>query len=345
MSRRPPSDLSERPGRSSVGSLAPFLAVACLVVAVACGNPPPSGSNVASPGVAERSAASTAEPPPDGTADTQPGDLAGLVVLAGGALAIGTPDGAVVGLDGPAGAVTGLSATKGRLIVQTAGPAFAIADIDRAGTSRPAWQAVELTALDGRQLISATALSPSGDKVAVATAAAGPAVTFDVFVIDLVSGVSKVTSIGRELNGPPVWIDDSSLLLEVLPIPGRTRFLRLDLVTDHIDPVAAEGFGPAISGDGALLVVASNDGLIVAVPAAGWLAGSPPGEGSLVDALRSPFGLAVDAAGRRIAIGYADEAGDPASIAVFVREGSAWRRRAVQVRIASGAPTMLGWLN
>jgi hypothetical protein len=342
MSRRPPNPLSERPDRSSVGPLRAILVVVSLVCAVACGNPLPSGSDSASP-VAPSIAASTAASTTDGSADVQAGDLEGLVVLTGGALSIGSAEGTLVEVHGPA--VTGFSATKGRLIIQAAGPTLAAADIDPPDASPLSWRVVELPALVGRQLLSPVVLSPRGDRVAVAVAAPGRPLRFDMDVMDLAGGVPGVSSIGRESNGPPVWIDDSNLLLEVVPVPGGTRFLRLDLATGRVDPVAADGFGPAISGDGSLLAVASSDGSVVAVPAAGWLTGRQPDEGSLVDASGSVFELAVDATGRRIAIGYADEAGDPASLAVFVRDGVAWRRRPVSMSFAPGAPSMLGWLN
>ena len=342
MNRRPPSESSERAGRSPVGPLGVVLVVTCMVAAVACGNRLPSGFGSASPGAASVATATT-EPSPDGSADVQPGDLDGLVVLTGGSLSIGSPAGILIPFHGPA--VEAFSATRGRLIVQTAGPSFSIADIDKSGVSPPAWRVVDLPALDGRRLLSAPILSARGDKVAVETGAAGPAPGFDVLVIDLAGGTPTAVSIGREANGPPVWIDDSSLLLEVSPTPGRTRFLRLDLETRQLAPIAADGFGPAISGDGSVLAIASADGSVVAVPAAAWLAGSPPDEGTLVDESGSVFELAVDAAGRRVAIGYADDAGDPASIEVFVREAGAWRRHAVPARVVSGGPTMLGWLN
>ncbi len=342
MSRRPPSESSERPGRSPVGPLGAILVVTFIVAAVACGNRQPSGFSSASPGAANVATATT-EPSPDGSADVQPGDLDGLVVLTGGALSIGSSAGALLAFHGPA--VEAFSATTGRLIVQTAGPSFSIADIDQAGVSAPAWRVVDLPSLDGHRVLSAPILSARGDRIAVEIGAPGRGIGFDVLVIDLAGGGPTVVSIGRDANGPPVWIDDSGLLLEVLPTPGGTRFVRLDLETGQVAPIAADGFGPAISGDGSLLAIASADGSVVAVPAAGWLAGSPPDEGTLVDASGSVFELAVDAAGRRVAIGYADDAGDPASIAVFVREAGAWRRNAVPVRVVSGGPTMLGWLN
>ena len=342
MSRRPPSALSGRPDRSAVGSLRAIRVVASLFLAVGCGSPLPSGSHSESP-VAASIAASTAASTADGSVDVQAGDLQGLVVMTGGALSIGSPEGTLVDVHGPA--VTGFSATRGRLIVQTAGPAFAAADVDLAAASPLSWRVVELPALVGRHLLSPVVLSPRGDKVAVAVAAPGRPLTFDVDVMDLAGGVPGISSIRHESNGPPVWIDDSNLLLEVAPVPGGTRFLRLDLASGGVDPVAADGFGPAISGDGSLLAVASTDGSVVAVPAAGWFTGHPPDEGSLVDASGSVFELAVDATGRRIAIGYADEAGDPASLAVFVRDGGAWRRHPVSMSLAPGAPAMLGWLN
>jgi hypothetical protein len=317
--------------------------VTCMVAAVACGNRLSSGFSSASPGPASSVATATTEPSLDGSAGVQPGDLEGFVVLTGGALSIGSPAGPIIAFHGPA--VAAFSATGGRLIVQTEGPFFSIADIDLTGASPPAWRVVDLPVLDGRRLLSAPILSARGDRIAVEVGAPGRAIGFDVLVIDLAGGTPTLAAIGREANGPPVWIDDSSLLLEVLPTPGGTRFLRLDLETGQLAPVAADGFGPAISGDGSVLAIASADGSVVAVPAAGWLAGSPPDEGILVDASGSVFELAVDAAGRRVAIGYADDAGDPDSIVVFVREAGAWRRHAVPVRVVSGGPTMLGWLN
>jgi hypothetical protein len=280
---------------------------------------------------------------PDGSADAEASDLEGLVVLTGGALSIGSPEGTLVDVHGPA--ATGFSASTGRLIVQTAGQSFAAADVDLADASPLSWRVVEVPALVGRGLLSPVVLSPRGDRVAVAVAPPGRPLTFDIDVMDLAGGAPRITSIGRESNGPPAWIDDSNLLLEVVPVPGGTRFVRLDLAIGRVDPVAADGFGPAISGDGSLLAVASTDGSVVAVPAAGWLTGHPPDEGSLVDASGSVFELAVDATGRRIAIGYADEAGDPASLAVFVRDGVTWRRHPVSMSLAPGAPTLLGWLN
>ena len=342
MSRRPPSESSERPARSPIGPLGAILVVTCMVATVACGNRLPSGFSSASPGAASVGIATT-EPSPDGSTDVQPGDLDGLVVLTGGALSIGSPAGALIAFHGPA--VESFSATRGRLIVETAGPSFSIADVDQSGASPPAWRIVDLPALEGRRLLSAPILSARGDRIAVETGAAGPAIGFDALVIDVAGGVPTVVSIGRDANGPPVWIDDSSLLLEVLPTPGGTRFLRLDLETGQLAPIAADGFGPAISGDGSVLAIASADGSVVAVAAAGWLAGNPPDEGTLVDASGSVFELAADAAGRRVAIGYADDAGDPASIAVFVREAGAWRRHLVPVHVVSAGPTMLGWLN
>jgi hypothetical protein len=342
MSRRPPIESSGRPARSRVGPLGAVLVMTCMLAVVACGKGLPSGFSSASPGAASVTTATT-RPSPDGGGDVPPGDLDGLVVLTGGALSIGSPAGTLIPLHGPS--VAAFSATRGRLIVETAGPSFSIADVDQSDASPTAWRAVDLPGLDGRRLLSAPILSARGDRVAVETGAPGPAIGFDVVVIDLAGGPPTVVSIGREANGPPVWIDDSSLLLEVLPTPGGTRFLRLDLGTGRLAAIATDGFGPAISGDGLVLAIASANGSVVAVPANGWLAGSPPDEGTLVDASGSVFELAADAAGRRIAIGYADDAGNPASIAVFVREGGAWRRRAVPVRVGSDGPTMLGWLS
>ena len=196
-----------------------------------------------------------------------------------------------------------------------------------------------------RHSLAAPALSHRGNLAALAVADPGTNESFQIVVIDLANGDRRMTPLDRRANGPPVWIDDASVLVEVLPIPGGTPFLRLDPATGAVKPVAADGYGPAISGDGSVLALASTDGSVLAVPTARWLAGTLPDGGAVVDASGSPFQLAVDASGRRLAIGYADAAGDPASIAIFVREGEGWRRSAARVQVAAGTVTMLGWLN
>jgi hypothetical protein len=271
------------------------------------------------------------------------GDIDGLVVLSGGALSIGTADGALAAIDGPGGQVAGMSAANGRIVALTMGSAFAIATVQQADAAIE-WHPIEMAATEISHWMSGPVISPDGNLLALAAADPGTTASFQVLVIDLRNGDRRSQSFDPESNGPPVWIDNARLLVEVLPIPGGTRFLVLDIATRKVDPVRADGFGPAISGDGSLLAVAATDGSVVAVPTADWLAAKPQDEGAIIDASGHPFGLAVDGTGRRIAIGYADDAGDPASIAIFVRDGGGWRRSTRPVAIAQGTPTMLGWL-
>jgi hypothetical protein len=319
MSRRPP--------------IQTILAAACLLVA-ACGNAVPRPSSAPTP----------TGPTPTATEGAAPGDLDGLVVLTGGELSVVTPAG-VVKVAGPGGVIDGMSAASGRVIVRTTGAGFAIAEVDPTGSLQPVWRPANVPNAEIPDFLSRPALSPRGDRVAMARSDPATPIAGQVVVVDTADGELATTALGRETNGPPVWIDDKTVLVEVLPKAGGSRFLRVDLATGRLDPVNADGYGPAISGDGSLLVIASTDGSVLAVPTASWLARNPPDEGALVDASGSPFQLAIDAAGRRIAIGYGDAAGDPVSIAVFVRDGGAWRRSERPVAVAPGTLTMLSWLD
>jgi hypothetical protein len=336
MNDNPPIHLLGRPVRIQGWSLGIAVALAVVLGAVACGNPvptSPTSSSVASP----------ATQSPNGIEDDQENDLDGLVVLSGGVLSLGRPGGEIVTDAGPGGRLDAISAASGRLLAQAAGPAISVADIDRTGTAAIAWRPADAAIKDAPGGISAPALSPRGDRVVFLVAES--ALQFRLVTVGLDDRTTGIIPVRRGANGPPVWIDGSSLLLEVVADAGGSRFLRMNLVTGAVAPIAADGFGPTISGDGSVLAVASSDGSVVAVAAAGWLNGDLPAEGSLVDAGGSVFDLGVDATGRRIAIAHADDAGDPSSIAVFVRDGDGWRRHAVPVRITPDDPTMLGWLD
>ena len=334
MTGYPPIHPPERPVRS--GWSLRRLALVLVLGSAAC-SPAPSPSGSPSP------TAETTRPPLE-TEGAVAGDVDGLVVVSSSVLSIGTTDGELAGLDGPGGQVSGFSAANGRIVALTAGSAVAITSVQQADAAIE-WQRIQMAATEVSHLMSGPAISPDGSQLAFVTADPGTTASFQVLVLDVRNGARTSQSFDRESNGPPVWIDGTSLLVEVVPIPGGTRFLRLDTASSRVEPVRADGFGLAISGDGSVLAVASSDGSVVAVPAADWLAGNPPDEGAIVDASGHPFALAVDRTGRRIAIGYADDSGDPASIAVFVREGGGWRRSATPVGVAPGTPTMLGWVN
>jgi hypothetical protein len=335
MTGYPPIHSPERPVRP--GWSLRRLALVLVLGSAACSTPAPSPLGSRSP------AARTPTPIPFETESSPVGDTDGLVVLSGGVLSIGTADGELVGIDEPDGQVAGFSAVNGRIVVRTAGPAFAVANIEHGGSS-VAWQPIEIATTEGQHWLSGPTVSPDGNLLAFAAADPGTTGSFQVVVLDLRNGTRTSQSFDRESNGPPVWIDDDRLLVEVLPIAGGTRFLVFDVATRQADAVRADGFGPSIGGDGSLLAVAATDGSVVAVRTADWLAGKAQDEGAIIDASGHPFGLAVDGTGQRIAIGYADQAGDPASIAIFVREGGGWRRSTTPVAMAPGTPTVLGWL-
>jgi hypothetical protein len=170
---------------------------------------------------------------PAATDAAQAADIDGLVVLTGGALGIGTADGVLVGLAGPGGPVSGFSAANGRLVVEGAGPPFVIADITQAGVAMT-WQPIELAATEVRLTLSAPALSPGGSLLAFTASEPGTTDAFQVVTLDLANGDRWSQSFDRESNGPPVWIDGTSLLVEVVPIPGGTRFLRLDTASSSV---------------------------------------------------------------------------------------------------------------
>ena len=333
MTGYPPIHPPERPVRS--GWSLRRLALVLVLGSAAC-SPAPSPSGSPSP------TAETTRPPLE-TEGAVAGDVDGLVVVSGGVLAIGTTDGALAAIDGPGGQVAGLSAANGRIVALTAGSAVAITSVQQADAAIE-WQRIQMAATEVSHLMSGPAISPDGSQLAFVTADPGTTASFQVLVLDVRNGARTSQSFDRESNGPPVWIDNARLLVEVLPIPGGTRFLAFDVTTRKVDPVRADGFGPSISGDGSLLAVATTDGSVAAVPTADLLAAKPLDEGAIIDASGHPFGLAVDGSGRRIAIGYADEAGDPASVAIFVRDGVGWRRSTTPVAMAPGTPTMLGWL-
>lgn len=311
MNRRPPNSL---------------LLLVLGLAAIGCGLPPPP-SNFA----------------PASSAASGERDAEGLVVMTGGTILVGDRTGLVRPIDGPPGRPESVSASAGRVLVQVEGPAFVVAAVDPS-TQRPVWEPVEIAVDELRHPVSSPSLSPSGRKLALLSADVGGGGTFESLIIDLDQGGQGVIPIQREANGPPVWLDESRLLLEVVPSLDGSRFVILDLPTANTDPAPGQGIGPAVSGDGSVVAVQQSDGVVVTVPTGNWLATDPPEGAEHVGAPRATFALALDMTGARIAVGYVDASGEPTSIDVYRRDATGWARTSTTVPLVAGTRTSFDWL-
>lgn len=276
--------------------------------------------------------------------DEARGDAEGLIVLTGGSILLGDNVGRFEAVEGPRGRLASISASTGRLIAETDGPTFHLAILGPALT-RPVWRGVDIDVQSLAHPPTNPSISPNGTQLALLSADVENGGPFDLVVRDLRRSRRQEIRIEAEANGPPVWLDEARIVVEVASDGGDDpRFLVVDLASASSTPTSAGGRGPAISGDGSLVALIGGES-VVAATTENWLAADPPAGSEAVGTPEMAFAVAVDATGRRIAIGHADAAGEPASIEIFRHGPAGWISGAAGPRLVSGGPTAFDWLN
>jgi len=255
------------------------------------------------------------------------------MVRGGDRLALIQENGAVLEVPGPGGQIAAASIANGRIVAQTAGPSFQVAAVDPAASADPVWRRVEVDVPD--DLFAAPVVSPDGTQLALAGGRIGGDLPIRVIVLDLASGSTREIEIDREPDGQLVWLDSSTLLLEVIPNRGA-RFVRLDLLTHEVSPTLGEGYGPAISGDGASVAVARE--ALVVQSTVEWLAGADGGE--RVSAVSNPIRSTLDGPANRLAVLEGDDDGVPRALSVLERRPDGW----TVVWTDREPPEWFGWL-
>lgn len=327
MTLRPPTRLAMR-----------MLLLAVALVAASCGSvrptPSPAGTtDVVGPTVPPATAVAPAGP-----------RFAGLLTLEQGQLLLLDADGLGRPVAGPGAPVEAVSAARGTIVARTAGPTFHLATASGNDVDHLDWRTIELDPAIGRRPLSSFALAPDGSSLAILAAEFGSGEPFEVVLVAIETRATRVVPVDLEPNGPPVWLDPSTVLLEIIPGAAGGPFLRLDVGTGAVEGVRARGFEPAIAGDGAAVAVlgAVPEPAVRVLPVSDWLDGAELETGGAVGGPVNALHVAINSAGNRVAFDAADVDGTPVSLSVYARDEGGWFLSDV---IEGDPPRWFGWLH
>jgi len=272
-----------------------------------------------------------------GSSSTPP--VGGLVVAAGGRLAITDAAGALAPFDGPAEPVVAVTASGGHVVAATAAGAL----VTRSGTaSQPrVWAAVSAPAgmATGPPLI---ALSPLGTVLAVAVGAL-QGERFDLALVDLGTCTSRTIAVARGLNGGPSWIGPTTVTVDVIGPAGNAEIASIDAGGGGVTDETVTAVAISATADGQRVAVDDPSGDVLVGDAASWRRGllesmtrlHPPAAAGVES-------LAISPDGGRLAIVRRDDAGTP-SLELVNSVGLRWTRVRVLSLVGDGAIS-IGWL-
>ena len=211
------------------------------------------------------------------------------------------------------------------------------------------WRPVPLT-LPASGFTAGIDVSPDGRSVALVRAH-DDANRLELVVVDLATGDARNRTIDLGANGPPSWLGNDALALEVVDADGAAKVVSVAVPGGDGDdqaPIesAASGFALATTPNGQTLAVGDEGARSVAVvPRDDWWSGGntgvrlepPPGPDVAVQ------DVAIDADGTRVGAVYAH--GDTSTWTLVVSRlvSGAWER-AASFDVVSDSPPTIDWL-
>ncbi|MFL5725561.1 MAG: hypothetical protein ACJ77F_04425 [Chloroflexota bacterium] len=267
-----------------------------------------------------------------------------LLVASGGSLQRLAPDGRLTPVAGAPSNVRHVAAAGGSIVVATDDGRYLVAsDVDRTA-ERPKWVA-RAASVPEAGFTAGIDVSPDGGSLAVVRAQ-DAAPDLDLVVVDLATGGTVSRRIDLGANGPPSWLSDDELALEVVDGSGQAEVVAVR--ADGGEPLRAEsvGFALAATPDGATIAVADPEtGSVVVASRASWWAGDP--DGSSIEAPapdRIVHDIAVDAVGSRVAVAYGQADESRWTIVVYGARSDVWHR-ATSRDVESDVPVTIDWLD
>ena len=221
---------------------------------------------------------------------------AGLLVSSGGALYQLDAGATLVPVpDGPTN-VRQVATAGGSTVVVTEDEQYFVASPARPGVEAVTWRRLAIEP-PGDQLTTGIDVSPDGRSLAIVRGR-GVVEHLDLIVVDLATGESRKREFDVAANGPPSWLTNDTVALEVVTLATELAIASVDLPDGDLRPSESRGFAIASTTDGSRIAVAddSTGSIVVRDPVAWWAgdAGDPgiePPEGLGV------YDLAIDPGG------------------------------------------------
>lgn len=274
---------------------------------------------------------------------TQPDEsLAGLAIVSFGPIHVTNADGEAEAIAGPPDDVRELTSSNGRIAAESIDRRFFLSEAPAAGATRT-WRPL---AIDAPPNLTPSGMDLSPDGRVLAVVFGNPeAPDLELVTVDVETGKTDVRPMDLAANGPPSWLGQGVLALEVIRPDQHSGIATVDLASGQMTITESEGFAPSATADGSRVAIAGSAEGVVITDTATWLKGGdaaalairPPDESSLQD-------LALDADGTRLALVYSANSGTTSTVVILRLTGTAWEDVA-SIPIPGDAAVSVDWLN
>lgn len=275
-------------------------------------------------------------------------DPGGLLVTSGGSLFRLDDAGALQPVAAAPGGLRHLASAGRSLVVVTEDGRVLTATAAGPSADGLAWRPLDV-ALPAGGFTTGIDVSPVGRSLAVVRGH-DDADRLELVVVDLGTGAASTRSLDVGANGPPSWLTNDEVALEVVGDDGTARVVSVG-VGGNADGAAppdesrSRGFAVAATQDGRSIAVADDAAAGVVIrDRHRWWAGDPGATGSDPPGREEAVqDVAIDADGTRLAVVYAEGDADAWTLVVDRLRDGRWET-VVSTTLEGDAPPTIDWL-
>ena len=272
-------------------------------------------------------------------------DPSGLLVTSGGSLFRLDGAGALQPVAAAPGGLRHLALAGRSLVAVTDDGQVLTATAAGQSADGLAWRPVDV-ALPAGGFTTGIDVSPDGRSLAVVRGH-DDADRLELVVVDLETAAASTRTLEVGANGPPSWLTNDEVALEIVEDDGTARVVGLGVGGDADgaappDESRSRGFALAATADGRTIAVA-DDAVVIRDRRSWWAGdpvepgGDPPGRDEAVQ------DVAIDADGTRLGVVYANGDSDVWTLVVDRLRDGRWETL-VSATLESDSPPTIDWL-
>ena len=296
-------------------------AIAAAIVLAGCATPGPSAVSAG----------------PTSTQVSEPA-VDGLLIAWSGPLQVTDDTGALGAFPRSPDEVRAVAAGAGRIVAVSPPLEAVTAD---AFASPVRWQPIDLSGA-GDPLTTQVAVSPDGRRMAMVSGAMQED-TFELVVVDLPGGAIRRLRIPRGANGPPAWLDEKTVVVDVITRAGASGLAAIDVADGGVSDHAGPGIEASFSADGSRVVLIADGGDVLVEDGTAWRTGGAGGAVRLPGRSdQTTERVAMSPDGARVAV-VRSSTTRPRTVEIWLLVNGEWTQAAAIPIGGDGAAT-IAWL-
>jgi hypothetical protein len=166
---------------------------------------------------------------------------------------------------------------------------------------------------------------------------------FDLVIVELPGGTTRRLTIPRGANGPPAWLDERTIVVDVITRAGASGLAAIDADDGTVSDRVGPGIEASFSADGSPIVLIADGGDVLVEDGPSWRTGGAAGAVRLPGRSdQTTERVAISPDGTRVAV-LRSSTTRPTTVEIWLLVNGEWTEAAA-IPIGGDGPATIAWL-